>query len=161
MKRYKPASGTPKKKPAPFPGGSKPVGGKGKGRGSLTMVDVTTGKRVRKGPTPFPGSPPRGRTKRGKDGIDILIPDKPRKGKGKGIGKLLPVTMPPKKDKGKGKGKVAPPTIDTGKPGRRKKVPLPISPKRGIKIPLGSKPKARPTARRTANRRPPVSRRIR
>jgi len=83
MRRYKPASGTPKKKPAPFPGGSKPVGGKGKGRGSLTMVDATTGKRVRKGPTPFPGSPPRGRTKRGKDGIDILIPDKPRKGKGK------------------------------------------------------------------------------
>ena len=125
MRRYKPASGTPKKKP-----------------------------------TPFPGSPPRGRTKRGKDGIDILIPDKPRKGRGKGIGKLLPETMPPKRDKGKGKGKVAP-TIDTGKPGRRNKVPLPISPKRGIKIPLGSKPKARPTARRTANRRPPVSRRIR
>ena len=83
MRRYKPASGTPKRRPAPFPGGSKPVGGKGKGRGSLTMVDATTGKRVRKGPTPFPGSPPRGRTKRGKDGIDILIPDKPRKGKGK------------------------------------------------------------------------------
>tara|TARA_S200002703_G_C3731608_1_gene224848 strand:+ start:67 stop:423 length:357 start_codon:yes stop_codon:yes gene_type:complete len=95
-----------RKKPTPFPGSpprgrtkrgkdgidilvpSKPKRGKGKGRGNLTMVDGTTGKRVRKGPTPFPGSPPRGRTKRGKDGIDIILPSKPKRGKGKGMKKL-------------------------------------------------------------------------
>ena len=126
MRRYKPASGTPKKKP-----------------------------------TPFPGSPPRGKRKRGKDGIDILISDKPRKGRGrvKGIGNLTSETMTPKKDKGKGRGKVTP-ILDTGKPGRRKKVPLPISPKRGIKIPLGSKPKTGGSSAKKATPRARQARRV-
>jgi len=175
MKRYKPASGTPKKKPTPFPGSSadmkrgkgrpvgrpkldKPVGrpkldkliggpkldtkgggkrkrisaDKVKGRINLGGSNVgkkgvigtvggkdVVGNRNKKSPTPFPGSPPRD------------------KGKGKGKGKVAPPTID--KGKGKGKGKVAPPTIDTGKPGRRKPVPLPISPKRGIKKPFKGK----------------------
>tara|TARA_R100001460_G_scaffold14200_1_gene31928 strand:+ start:1615 stop:1965 length:351 start_codon:yes stop_codon:yes gene_type:complete len=93
-----------RKKPTPFPGSpprgrtkrgkdgteillpSKPRRGKGKGVGPIR--DITTGKRVRKGPTPFPGSPPRSRNKRGKDGINISLPSKPKRGKGKGMGKL-------------------------------------------------------------------------
>ena len=91
---------------------------KGKGKGNLTMVDSSTGKRVRKSPTPFPGSPPRGRTKRGKDGIDILVPSKPKRGKGKGMGKLVPTPLRPKRVRPKDRPII---TDETGKRIRRRK----------------------------------------
>ena len=132
MKRYKPASGTPKKKPTPFPGSSadmkrgkgRPVGrpklDKNKGKGNLTMVDSSTGKRVRKSPTPFPGSPPKGRTKRGKDGIDILLPTKPKRGDRKTMPptKLVPTPLRPKRLRPKDRHII---TDETGKRIRRRK----------------------------------------
>ena len=85
MKRYKPASGTPKKKP-----------------------------------TPFPGSPPRGKTKRGKDGIEIISPTKPKRGGKKKMPptKLVPTPIRPKRVRPKDRHII---TDETGKRIRRRK----------------------------------------
>jgi len=84
-----------------------------------------------KKPAPFPGSSPRGKTRRGKDGIPVLVPKKPVRGRGK----AKPPTreVPPLRGKKpiRGTGPVKPPTRDKQKPakppvrGKRKPTPFP------------------------------------
>ena len=153
MKRYKPASGTPKKKPTPFPGSpadmkrgkGRPIGrpklDKPIGRPKLDTISAgkpkAGGKRKRISADKVKGPINLGGSNVGKKGVIGTVGGKDVVNRRK---KKSPTPLPsPIRDKGKGKGKVAPPTIDTGKPGRRKPVPLPISPKRGIKKPFKGK----------------------